>query len=139
MTQDRIDSLSIGQKATKHHRITADMIAQFAAVSGDNNPLHLDEAFARQTMFKGIIAHGFLTASFISAVIGTELPGPGCVYMRQDLRFKAPVRIGDVVSTSVTLVTLNRERRRVSLDCQCSVGGTVVLEGSALIYIPPCL
>ncbi|MBC6444471.1 MAG: MaoC family dehydratase [Alphaproteobacteria bacterium GM202ARS2] len=137
MTRDSFLQLAVSQRAERVNVVSQESIAQFASVSGDNNPLHTDSSFAEQTMFKGIIAHGFLTASFISAVIGNDLPGAGCVYLSQQLRFKAPVRAGDSVRTEVTITAIDAERRRVTLACVCSVGKRVVLEGDALIYVPP--
>ena len=137
MTGDPFHNLSVGQSAERVNAVSQESIQQFATVSGDHNPLHMDASYASKTMFKGIIAHGFLTASFISAVIGNDLPGAGCVYMSQQLRFKAPVRVGDSVHTHVAITELDNERRRVTLTCRCSVESRVVLEGVALIYVPP--
>ena len=111
-------------------------IELFAEVSGDINPLHLDESFAARTMFKGRIVHGMYTAAMISTVIGTRLPGPGCVYLSQSLRFRAPVRAGDEVVASATVAELFAARRRVRLETQCRVGELVVLTGEALILTP---
>ena len=116
--------------------VTEVMIGQFAAVSGDDNPLHLDEAYAASTQFKGRIAPGMLGASFISAVIGTGLPGPGAVYMSQNLKFRAPVRIGDVVVTRAEITEINLEKRRVTLRTSCLVSGKAVIEGEALVMVP---
>ncbi|MBI1179862.1 MAG: (R)-hydratase [Alphaproteobacteria bacterium] len=111
-------------------------ITLFAGVSGDTNPVHIDDEFARETMFKGRIAHGMLSASFISTVFGTRLPGPGCIYLSQSLRFKAPVRPGDTVTARVTVAELKPERRQVRFDCVCLVDGKTVLDGEALILVP---
>ncbi|HEY4136030.1 MAG TPA: MaoC family dehydratase [Alphaproteobacteria bacterium] len=131
-----IEELSVGMSATYVRTISEADIVAFAAVSGDNNPVHLDKAFAEKTMFKGQIAHGMLTASFISTALGTKLPGYGCIYMSQDLRFKAPVRIGDVVKTEVTVSEVILEKKRVVLTTQCIVGDKVVLEGTAMMMVP---
>lgn len=114
----------------------ADILA-FAGVSGDTNPVHLDAEFAAQTQFKERIAHGMLSAAFISAVLGTKLPGPGAIYLGQTLRFRAPVHVGDTVVARVTVKAVIAEKRRVVLETLCLVGDTVVVEGEATIYIPP--
>ena len=114
----------------------ADILA-FAGVSGDTNPVHLDAEFAAQTQFKERIAHRMLSAAFISAVLGTKLPGPGAIYLSQSLRFRAPVHVGDTVVARVTVKEVVPEKRRVVLETLCLVGETVVVEGEATIYIPP--
>lgn len=132
-----IDDLSVGMCRSLAKTIGAREIALFAEVSHDRNPVHLDEDYAQRTIFSGRIAHGMLTAALISAVIGEQLPGHGTVYLRQDLRFRAPVRPGDRVEACVTVRAIDRERRRVTLDCACRVGDTVVLDGEALVLAPP--
>ncbi len=117
-------------------RITDRDIQLFAEISTDRNPVHLDDEYALNTIFEGRIAHGMLTASLISAVIGEQLPGHGTVYLRQDLRFLAPVRPGDLVLASAEVTTIDHSRRRVTLDCLCSVGDRVVLRGEALVLAP---
>lgn len=131
-----IEDLTTGMAEEVSNVVTEAMIEQFAAVSGDDNPIHLDEGYAQGTLFKGRIAHGMLGASFISAVIGTRLPGPGAIYMSQQLRFKAPVRIGDVVVTRVQVADINTEKKRVTLRTTCRVGETTVIEGEALVMVP---
>jgi len=113
----------------------ADIIA-FAGVSGDTNPVHLNHEFASETMFKGRIAHGMLTSSFISTVIGTKLPGPGCIYVSQNLRFKAPVKCGDTVRATCTVTKLISEKRFAEFKTVCSVGDKVVVDGEATIMVP---
>jgi len=108
----------------------------FAELSTDHNPVHMDEDYAQDTIFEGRIAHGMLTAGLISAVIGEQLPGHGTVYMKQDLKFMAPVRPGDRVEAVVTVAEIDYSKRRVTLDCACSVGDTVVLKGTALVLAP---
>ncbi len=130
------EDLKTGMEATYVRRITDEDIRAFAAVSGDNNPIHLDEAYAAETLFKGRIAHGILAASFISKVIGTQLPGPGSVYMSQSLNFRAPVRIGDEVTATVAVAELIPEKKRAILTTHCSVNGKAVLEGEALVKVP---
>jgi 3-hydroxybutyryl-CoA dehydratase len=112
------------------------MIELFAEVSSDRNPVHLDDAYAQDTIFEGRIAHGMLTAGLISAVIGEQLPGHGTVYLSQTLRFMAPVRPGDRVTASVSVAAIDHSRRRVTLDCACRVGDRVVLKGEALVLAP---
>jgi 3-hydroxybutyryl-CoA dehydratase len=113
----------------------ADVVA-FAGVSGDTNPVHLDQDFAEQTQFNGRIAHGMLTASFLSTVMGTKLPGPGCIYINQSLRFEAPVRVGDTVTARVTVAKLMPERKFAELHTVCTVGGKVVIDGEATVMVP---
>ncbi len=108
----------------------------FAGVSGDTNPVHLDDEFAKSTMFGARIAHGMLSASFISAIFGTKLPGPGCIYLAQSLKFKAPVKVGDTVVVRVTIVELIPEKQRVLFDTVCTVAGKPVLEGQAELLVP---
>jgi 3-hydroxybutyryl-CoA dehydratase len=116
--------------------VKASDVVGFAEISGDRNPIHLSEHFAAKTPFGGRIAHGLYTASLISAVIGTRMPGPGAVYLSQTLRFLAPVRIGDTVEASVEIVELSEKGNRAKLACQCMVGETIVLEGEAMVKIP---
>lgn len=127
------EDLKVGTSASFAKTITEADIVLFAAASGDNNAVHLNEEFARTTPFKGRIAHGMLTASVISAAIAGRLPGPGTIYLGQSLRFKAPVRPGDTVHATVTVKELNPEKKRVTLGTVCTVGATVVIEGEALV------
>jgi 3-hydroxybutyryl-CoA dehydratase len=131
-----LEDLEVGMTASYDRMVTEDMIEQFAEVSGDFNPLHLDEAYAQTTMFKGRIAHGILSAGFISKIFGTEMPGKGSVYISQTLRFLAPVRIGDTVSTTVEVIEIDTEKRRVKFKSRCRVDRTVVIDGDALIMVP---
>lgn len=130
-----IEDLTEGMTAAFGKTITDADILMFAGVSGDTNPVHLNEEFAAGTPFQGRIAHGMLTASLISTVLGTKLPGPGCVYLSQTMRFLAPVRAGETVRAEVTLKTIDRERRRVTFETVCKVNGKNVLEGEALIMV----
>ncbi|MEK9723802.1 MAG: MaoC family dehydratase [Rhodospirillaceae bacterium] len=116
--------------------ITDADIITFAGISGDTNPVHLNHEFASATMFEGRIAHGMLTASFISTVIGTKMPGPGCIYVSQNLRFKRPVRSGDTVTATCEVTKLIPEKRFVELTTVCTVGGKPVVEGEAVIMVP---
>jgi 3-hydroxybutyryl-CoA dehydratase len=132
----RLEDLSLGQSAEISHVVTDADIRTFAAVSGDNNPVHLDEAYAAATPFKTRIAHGMLSAGYISAVLGTRLPGPGAIYISQTMNFKRPVRIGDEVITRVTVSAIDAERARVSLATVCEVAGKAVVEGEAVVMVP---
>jgi 3-hydroxybutyryl-CoA dehydratase len=132
----RFEELAVGQVASLVSMVDDARIRAFADVSGDSNPMHLDAAFGGQTRFGGPIAHGMLSASFISAVIGTMLPGPGAIYLSQSLRFTAPVRAGDVITARVEVVELYPERRRVRLATTCSnQQGQVVVSGEALLVV----
>jgi len=111
-------------------------IQTFAKVSGDENPIHLNPEYAKRTAFKGCIAHGILTASLISTVIGTWMPGPGCIYISQNLKFKAPVRAGDMVKALCTVTELNESRKFVEIKTQCFVGDTMVIDGNATVMVP---
>ncbi len=128
-----IEDLQVGMSASFAKTITEADIVLFAAVSGDNNAVHINEEFASSTPFKGRIAHGMLSASVISAAIAGRLPGPGTIYLGQNLRFKAPVRPGDTVHATVTVKQVIVDKRRVELTTVCTVGGKVVIEGDALV------
>ncbi|MEQ8707516.1 MAG: MaoC family dehydratase [Rhodospirillales bacterium] len=130
------DELSVGMSAVFGKTVTEADIVGFAGISGDTNPVHLNAEYAAETIFKSRIAHGVLTASFISTVIGTKLPGPGCIYVSQNLRFKAPVMIGDTVMATVTITSLVPEKRFVEMSTICTVGEKVVLEGEATVMAP---
>ena len=131
-----IEELSLGQSAETTKTITQKDIEMFAEVSGDHNPVHLDADFAAATAFKGIIAHGMLSASFISAILGTTMPGKGTIYMGQNLKFLAPVRPGDVVRTVCTVKEIVLEKKRVLCSTNCYVGETQVIEGEATLMVP---
>jgi 3-hydroxybutyryl-CoA dehydratase len=131
-----IEDIFVGQTAVYAKTVTEADVVLFAGISGDTNPVHLNDEFASTTMFKGRIAHGILTASFISTVLGTRLPGPGCIYMSQNLKFKAPVRIGDTVNARVTVLEVIAEKRRVVFKTVVSVGETVVIDGDATLMVP---
>ena len=130
-----IEDLQAGMSATFAKTITEADILLFAGASGDNNAVHINEEFARTTPFKGRIAHGMLTASVISAAIAGRLPGPGTVYLGQNLRFKAPVRPGDTVHATVAVKELQAEKSRVVLSTVCTVGGKVVIDGEAVVMV----
>lgn len=130
-----LEDLQVGMTETFTKIVSAEDIDAFAHVTGDRNPIHLDQAYAETTFFKDRIAHGMLTASFISAVLGTQLPGPGCVYLSQSLKFRAPVKIGDEVTARVTVADVDQEKRRIRLETVCAVGETVVIDGEALLMV----
>ena len=131
-----LEDLSVGMTASYAKTVTDADIVLYAGISGDTNPVHMNQEYASATMFQGRIAHGMLTAGFISAVLGTKLPGPGCIYMSQSLKFKAPVRAGDTVTARATVTEIIPEKRRVVMRTVCTVGETVVLEGEALLMVP---
>ena len=130
-----IDVLSVGMSEAVTKTVSHSDIVGFADITGDTNPVHLDDGFAAASPFKERIAHGMLSAGLISAVLGTRLPGPGCIYLSQSLRFRAPVRIGDDVVASATITEVNRDKRRITLDTVCRVGETVVIDGEAKIMV----
>jgi len=132
----RLEDLSLGQTTEISHTVTDSDIRAFAAVSGDNNPVHLDEDYAAATPFKTRIAHGMLSAGYISAVLGTRLPGPGAIYISQTMTFKRPVRIGDEVTTRATVTAIDGEKARVTLATVCEVAGKAVVEGEAVVMVP---
>ena len=133
------EDLTIGQQAEVVRLVTQQDIDRFADVSGDRNAVHLDEAYAAGTPFKGRVAHGMLSASFISGVLGTQLPGAGTIYVSQSLRFLAPVRPGDTVRTCVTVKEIretNRSRGEVVCSTTAHVGDVAVIEGEATVLVP---
>jgi 3-hydroxybutyryl-CoA dehydratase len=131
-----LEDLTVGMSAMFGKTVTEADIAAFAGVSGDTNPIHLHDGFARTTRFGQRIAHGMLGASFISAVIGTKLPGPGSVYISQTMNFMAPVLIGETITAVVTISAIDERRRRVTLKTQCLKGDKVVIDGEAQILVP---
>ena len=130
------EDIEEGMKDAYAKTITNADIITFAGISGDTNPVHLNHEFASETMFEGQIAHGMLTASFISTVIGTKLPGPGCIYVSQNLRFKAPVKVGDTVTATCTVRKKIPEKHMIEMETVCSVGDKPVLDGDATILVP---
>ena len=130
------EDLSVGMTETLQKTVDSDDVVGFAAITGDRNPIHLSEHFAAQTPFGTRIAHGLYTASLISAVLGTRLPGPGAIYISQTLNFRAPVRIGDTVEVKVMVAELMPEKCRARLTCTCSVGDEIVLDGEAWVKVP---
>ena len=130
------DELSVGQKAEITRVVGAADIEAFADVSGDTNPVHLDDVYARTTTFGGRIAHGMLAAAYVSAVLGTKLPGPGAIYLSQSLRFRRPVKIGDVVTARVSVTALDDKRGHATLATVCEVNGKTVVDGEAVVMVP---
>jgi 3-hydroxybutyryl-CoA dehydratase len=131
-----IEDIVPGMTAMFGKTITEADILMFAGVSGDTNPVHLNDEFALNTPFKGRIAHGMLTASLISAVLGTKLPGPGCIYVSQSMKFLAPVRAGETVRAIATVTAVDPERRRITVETVCKVNGNDVLVGEAVLMVP---
>jgi 3-hydroxybutyryl-CoA dehydratase len=130
------EELSLGDTAEMSFPVTEQVIERFAEISGDDNPVHLDEAFAAKTQFGTRIAHGMLSAGYISAVVGTKLPGYGCIYLSQSLRFRRPVKIGDTVVVTARITGLDPEKARATLETLCMVDGKTVVEGEALLMVP---
>lgn len=131
-----LDELAVGMTAEKRITVTEQRIRQFAEASDDFNPVHMDEAFAAKTAYRGRIAHGLLSASFGSAVVGTILPGAGAIYLGQTLNFHKPVRIGDVVTARVTVASIDEAAARVVLRCDVHVDGELVMDGEATVRVP---
>jgi 3-hydroxybutyryl-CoA dehydratase len=130
------EDLSVGMTERLKKKIAASDVVGFAEVTGDRNPIHLSEHFAAKTMFRTRIAHGLYTASLISAVLGTRLPGPGAVYVSQSIRFLAPVRIGDTVIARAQVAELALDKSRVRMSTVCTVGDKKVLDGEAVLMVP---
>jgi 3-hydroxybutyryl-CoA dehydratase len=130
------DELKLGMRESLRKTVANQDVIGFAELSGDHNPIHLSDHFARHTRFGERIVHGLYTASLISAVIGMRLPGPGAVYISQTLNFRGPVKIGDVIEVNVEVIELIEKGRRVRLKCECLVDGKVVLDGEGLLSVP---
>jgi 3-hydroxybutyryl-CoA dehydratase len=130
------EDLSVGQSASFGKTITEADILLFAGVSGDTNPVHINAEAAAASMFKERIAHGMLSASLISTVLGTRLPGAGTIYLGQNLKFRAPVKIGETVTATVTVTTLDAAKKRVTLNTVCTVAGKTVIDGEATVMVP---
>ena len=136
MKVTKYSDLSMGQSAEVTHTVTEEDIKTFGDLSGDYNPVHFDEEWAKTTMFKGRIAHGLLTAAYISTAIGMKLPGPGTIYMGQSMKFLGPVRIGDTITARVEIIELNDEKERITLKTMCTnQKGKLVLDGEAMIKV----
>ena len=130
-----IEDIEMGMTRYVRKIISDQDIEKFAEISTDHNPVHLDDEYARDTIFEGRIAHGMLTAGLVSAVIGEQLPGHGTIYMSQNLKFLAPVRPGDLVHAEVKVIDMVIDKRRVKLDCRCEVNGKNVLVGEAMVPV----
>lgn len=133
---DKINQLEVGMTASYTQTITDADVKSFAGISGDNNPVHMSDEFAKDSRFGKRIAHGLLSASFFSAIFGTKLPGTGCVYVSQNLKFLRPVYLEDTVTALVTIKSINEESRRIFFDTVCFVNKKKVISGDAEIYLP---
>ncbi len=129
------EDLQLGMEASFSKTVTESDVGLFAGITGDLNPVHVNAEFAQETRFQGRIAHGMLTGGMVSAVLGTRLPGAGSVYVSQDMRFRAPVYIGDTVTATVRVTGLDPERDRVIMGTSCWVHGRSVLEGEAVLLV----
>jgi 3-hydroxybutyryl-CoA dehydratase len=130
------EDLKVGMEASYIKTFADTDVKSFSNISGDTNPIHLNHDFASETLFKGKVIHGMLTASLISTVIGTKLPGPGCIYVEQELRFKAPVRVGDIVTAFCKVKKIIPDTHMIKMYTRCTVTSKVVLEGEATILVP---
>ena len=128
--------LALGMQVQIQNTVSEQDVVDFARISGDHNPLHMDEEYAKTTQFKGRIAHGALSASYISAILGNDLPGPGAVFMELNLKFVRPVRIGDMVTSTAEVIEMVERGYRVRLGVKGEVDGKVVLKGDALVMVP---
>jgi len=131
-----LEEITIGMKIAYSQTVTDADIKAFAGISGDNNPVHMNDEYAKESRFKKRIAHGLMSASYFSALFGTRIPGPGCVYVSQSLVFLKPVYIDDTVTATVTVKDINMEKRRVFFNTVCTVGNEVVIDGEAELYVP---
>jgi len=131
-----LDEIKVGMAVSYSQTVTDADIKAFAGISGDNNPVHMDQEYASESQFGNRIAHGLMSASYFSALFGTKLPGPGCVYVEQNLKFLRPVFIGDTVTASVYVTEVDKNKRRVFFKTVCEVSGKKVIMGKAEIYVP---
>lgn len=131
-----INELKVGMQASYSQTITDADVKAFAGLSGDNNPVHMSDEFAEKSAFKKRLAHGMLSSMFFSQLLGTKLPGPGTIYVSQNLNFKRPVYIGDTVNATITIERIDLEKKRVFFDTQCTVAGKTVIAGNAEIFLP---
>ena len=132
----KFEDIKIGMSESYSQTITDADIKSFAGISGDHNPVHMSDEYAEQSRFKKRIAHGMISSSFFSALFGTKLPGEGCVYVQQNLNFKRPVYIGDTVTASITVISIDHDKRRVFFDTVCKVRKKTVIDGIAELYVP---
>ena len=131
-----IEDMYIGMEVSSSRIITENDINDFAKISGDNNPIHIDEEYAKNTRYKKRIAHGLMSASFFSALFGTKLPGKGCVYTYQSLRFKRPIYIDDEVKTIIKIKSIDKKKNKILFTTQCIIKSKIAIDGEAEIYIP---
>jgi len=131
-----LEQISIGMTASYSQTVTDSDIKGFAGISGDRNPVHVDEVYAENSRYKKRIAHGLMTASYFSALFGTKIPGEGCVYVSQSLNFKRPVYIGDTVTATVVVTKVDMDKKRVFFKTTCKVKNKIVTDGDAEIFIP---
>lgn len=131
-----IDDMHVDMEVQSKRIITEADINDFAKISGDFNPIHIDEEYAKKTRYKKKIAHGLMSASFFSALFGTKLPGSGCVYTSQSLRFKRPIFVGDEVNTVIKIKSIDKEQSKIVFTTQCIVKLKIAIDGEAEIYIP---
>ena len=134
--QYAIEDILVGMEMSYSQTVTDADVKAFAGISGDNNPVHMSDEYAEKSRFKKRIAHGLMSASYFSALFGTKIPGPGCVYVSQSLRFKRPVYLNDTVTATVTVQEVDIEKRRVIFKTVCRVKNKAVIDGEAEIYIP---
>ena len=132
----KIEKIKVGMIESYSQTITDTDIKNFAGLSGDHNPIHVSDEYAEQSMFKRRIAYGMISASFFSGLFGTKIPGYGCVYVSQSINFKRPVYIGDTVSASIKVTSVDMKNNRVFFDTVCTVKGKVVIDGAAELYVP---
>lgn len=130
------EDIEIGMSVSYSQTITDADVKQFAGISGDHNPVHMDDVFAENSRFKKRIAHGLISGGFFSALFGTKLPGPGCVYVSQSFNFRRPVYLGDTVTAIATVKNIDSDKRRVFFDTICKVNNKTVIDGVAELYVP---
>jgi len=131
-----IEEIEIGMSVSYSQTITDADIKTFAGISGDRNPIHLDEEYAKNSRYKKRIAHGLMTASYFSALFGTKIPGEGCVYVSQSLNFKRPIYIGDTVTAIIEVTSVDLKKKRVFFSTACKVKGKIVTDGEAELFVP---
>ena len=136
MNKLSIEEIKEGMEASYSQTITDADVKAFAGISGDRNPVHMDEEYAQNSRFKKRIAHGMISSSFFSALFGTKIPGEGCVYVAQSLQFKKPVYIGDTVTATVSVTKVDLDKRRVFFRTTCKVKNKIVIDGKAELYVP---
>lgn len=130
------EDLNEGMAESISHTVTEADVVKFAEVTGDTNPVHLNEEYAQTTMFKGRIAHGMFGAGLLSAVFGTKMPGPGAIYVNQNLKFRGPVKLGDTVVATVTVTSKDAEKKFVNFETVCTVADKPVIKGDATLMVP---